>query len=129
VTRHGQPDLQPRFFRGQRWLNIALRSLHILGVVGMGAGFLTRQPPDDNFRLYLVMTLATGLGMTLVDAWSNRQWLAQLSGQTVLLKLLLLGLIPLWPDAREVLFVTVILISAVVSHAPARIRHKHIFPL
>jgi hypothetical protein len=95
----------------------------------MGAGFLTHQPPDDNFRLYLVMTLATGLGMTLVDAWSNRQWLAQLSGQTVLLKLLLLGLIPLWPDAREVLFVTVILISAVVSHAPARIRHKHIFPL
>ena len=128
MTRSGQPGVQPRFFPGQRWLNIGLRSLHILGVVGMGAGFLTHQSPDDSFRLYLILTLATGLGMTLIDAWSNRQWLAQLSGQTVLLKLLLLGLIPLWPTAREALFILVILISAVVSHAPARIRHKRMFP-
>jgi len=94
----------------------------------MGAGFLTPQPIDDGFRLYLVLTLTTGVGMTLIDAWSNRQWLAQLSGQTVLLKLLLLSLIPLWPAAGEALFILVILISAVVSHAPARMRHKRIFP-
>ena len=127
MTVSAQPNLQPRFFRGQRWLNIALRSLHIIGVVGMGTGFLTRHPPDDSFRLYLVLTLSTGLGMTLLDAWSNRQWLTQLSGQTVVLKVLLLGLIPLWPTAGEALFILVILISAVVSHAPARIRHKRIF--
>jgi hypothetical protein len=61
--------------------------------------------------------------MSLIDAWSDRRWLLQLSGQAVLLKLLLLGLIPLWPPAGPALFAAVVLLSAVVSHAPAGVRH------
>ena len=114
---------EPRFFPGQRWLNIILRSLHLLGVAGMGAAFLGAPAPHRGWNVYLFLTLATGICMTLLDAWSDRRWLAQLSGQTVLLKLLLLGLIPLCPAAREERFNAVILISAVVSHAPARVRH------
>lgn len=114
---------EPRFFPGQRWINIGLRGLHLLGVAGMGAGFLVPGVADGIGLPYLVLTLATGVAMTLIDAWSDRFWLVQLSGQAVLLKLLVLGLIPLWPAAGPALFVAVILLSAVVSHAPAWLRH------
>ena len=114
---------QSRFFPGQRWLNIVLRSLHLLGVAGMGAGFLVPGAGDAAWHGYLVLTLTTGVGVTLIDAWSDRGWLLQLSGQTILLKLMLLALIPLWPSGGPILFAAVILISAMVSHAPARLRH------
>jgi hypothetical protein len=116
-------DPPPRFFRGQRWLNIGLRGLHLLGVAGMGAGYLVPAVAQDAWLPYLVLTLATGVGMAMLDAWSDRHWLAQLSGQTVLFKLLLLALNPFWPAAGPALFTAVILISAMVSHAPARVRH------
>jgi hypothetical protein len=116
-------DPPPRFFRGQRWINIVLRGLHLLGVAGMGAGYLVPGSEPDAWLPYLVLTLATGAGMAMLDAWSDRHWLAQLSGQTVLFKLLLLALIPFWPAAGPALFTAVILISATVSHAPARVRH------
>ncbi len=116
-------DPPPRFFRGQRWLNIALRGLHLLGVAGMGAGYLVPGVERDAWFPYLVLTLATGVGMALLDAWSDRHWLTRLSGQTVLFKLLLLAPIAFWPAAGPALFAAVILISAMVSHAPARVRH------
>ncbi len=116
-------DPPPRLFRGQRWLNIVLRGLHLLGVAGMGAGYLVPGVERDAWLPYLVLTLATGIGMALLDAWSDRHWLAQISGQTVLFKLLLLALIPFWPAAGPALFAAVILISAMVSHAPAWVRH------
>jgi hypothetical protein len=121
MKRPADPAL--RFFPGQRWLNIALRSLHLLGVAGMGVGFLAPEVPDHAWRHYLMLTLVTGVGMSLIDAWSDRRWLVQLSGQAVLVKLLLLALIPLWPAAGPPIFAAVILLSAVVSHAPARLRH------
>jgi hypothetical protein len=113
----------PRFFPGQRWLNIGLRALHLLGVAGTGAALLVPVAADGPWRHYLMLTLATGVAMSLIDAWSDRRWLLQLSGQAVLLKLLLLGLIPLWPAAGPVLLAVVIILSAVVSHAPAGVRH------
>lgn len=119
--RPRSPNL--RYFPGQRWLNIGLRSLHLLGVAGMGAGFLAAGAAGNVWHHYLWLTLATGLAMTLIEAWSDRRWLAQLCGQAVLVKLLLLGLIPLWPAAGPGLFTAVILLSAVISHAPAKLRH------
>lgn len=112
-----------RFFPGQRWINIGLRSLHLLGVAGMGAGFLVSGVPENAWYRYLILTLVTGIGMTLIDAWSDRRWLVKLSGQVVLFKLLLLGLIPLFPATGPALFGAVILISALISHAPAWVRH------
>lgn len=113
----------PRFFPGQRWVNVALRGLHLLGVAGMGAAFLLPGRIDSAWHPYLLVTLSTGIAMSALDAWSDRMWLDQLSGQTMVAKLALLGIIPLWPAAGPVIFAAVILLSALISHAPARIRH------
>lgn len=115
-----------RFFPGQRWMNIGLRTLHLLGLAGLGAGFLY-PGTDEVWRSYLSLTLWSGLGMCLIFAWSNGIWLVQLRGHAILLKILLLALIPLWPDAGATLFITVIVISGLISHAPASVRYYSVF--
>ncbi|HHH39828.1 MAG TPA: hypothetical protein ENK50_09670 [Sedimenticola sp.] len=119
------PD-HSRFFPGQRWVNIGLRTLHLLGVAGLGAGFLYAAA-DDAWRPYLWLTLASGAGLSLISIWNQGVWLLQLRGQAILLKLLLLGLIPLWPAWKLPLFVAVILISGVISHAPGKVRYYSLY--
>ena len=111
-----------RHFPGQRWTNIGLRTLHLLGVAGLGAGYLYTGA-DESWRNYLTLTLVSGLGLVLLALWSNGIWLIQLRGQAILLKTGLLGLVPLWPQGRTELFVGVLIISGLIAHAPARVRY------
>jgi len=113
-----------RFFPGQRWVTITLRTLHLIGVAGLGGGFLYLALGEE-WRGYLSLTLASGLALSAVEAWSHgvAAWLVQLCGLAVVLKVLLLGCMFWFPDVRLPLFVLVIIISSVISHAPARVRH------
>ena len=113
-----------RFFPGQRWVNILLRTLHLIGVAGLGGGFLYLALGEE-WRGYLSLTLGSGLALSVIEAWSNgvRNWLLQLCGLAVLAKILLLGAMYWFPAARLPLFLLVIVISSVISHAPARVRH------
>ncbi len=65
--------------------------------------------------------------MVLLSLWSNGIWLVQLRGQAILLKLLLLLLIPLIPDLGAELFIVVIVISGLISHAPAKTRYYSLY--
>ena len=111
-----------RFFLGQRWANICLRTLHLIGVAGLGGGFLYPAAGED-WRIYLDLVVWSGVGLVAIAIWNNGIWLLQLCGQAVILKLLLLALIPFYPDLRLPLLLAVIVISGVVSHAPAGVRH------
>ncbi|HID45847.1 MAG TPA: hypothetical protein EYP34_08845 [Chromatiaceae bacterium] len=115
-----------RFFPGQRWVNISLRTLHLIGLSGSGYGFLANGN-DFNSRAFLLLTVYSGVAMMLISIWSNGIWLLQLRGQTILLKLLLLGLIPLQPDFHAELFITVIILSGLISHAPGNTRYYSVF--
>lgn len=117
---------ESRFFPGQRWVNICLRTLHLIGLAGLGGGFLY-PPTGDAWVDYLYLTLASGLGLTAISIYSNGIFLVQLRGQAILLKVLLLALIPVWPDARLLIFLVVIVISGLISHAPAEVRYFSIF--
>ena len=53
--------VESRFFPGQRWANISLRTLHLIGVAGLGGGFL--YPAEgEGWRLFLDLTIASGVG-------------------------------------------------------------------
>ena len=117
---------ESRFFPGQRWTNIGLRTLHLIGIAGLGAGFLYAAA-DDSWRLYLYLASLSGLGLTLISIWSNGIWLLQLRGQAILFKLLLLAMIPLWPQWRLPLFLAVLVISGLISHAPASVRYYSLY--
>lgn len=115
-----------RFFRGQRWVNIALRTLHLIGIAGLGGGFFY-SAEGNLWQTFLHITLWSGVGLTAIAVWNNATWLVQLRGQAILLKLLLLGMIPLFPPLRLPLFLAILIISGVISHAPANVRYYSLF--
>ena len=113
---------QPRLLPAHRWFKIGLRSVHLVGVAGLGAGYLYTGD-DATWRVYLYITLFSGVLLTALEIWSNPAWLAQVRGQAIMLKLLLLGLTVDFPDWRATLLIMVVLISGITAHAPAALRH------
>lgn len=111
----------PRSFRGQRWLNIGLRGLHLVGVAGVAGGFLYGLP-RETWILYWHLAGVTGVLMSLIYLWIDLDWITQLKGQVIVFKVVLLWLGLLYPPAQGPIFVVVILLSAFFAHAPATVR-------
>ncbi len=114
-----------RFFPGQRWVNISLRTLHLIGLSGTGYGFFV-QGHELDWEAFLLLTIFSGAAMTLIAIWSNGIWLLQLRGQAIVLKLALLGLALVLPAWRAALFISVLVISGLISHAPGNVRYYSI---
>jgi len=114
------PDT-PRYLRGERWMNIGLRALHLVGVAGIGGGFLFGLDPVA-WEAYWYLSVGTGVALTLLYLWSTCTWLFELKGLAVVLKIVLLGIALAWPATRAELFIAIVILSAVVAHAPARVR-------
>ncbi len=117
---------ESRLFPGQRWANIGLRTLHLLGMAGLGGGYFYAAA-GGAWQGFLYLTLGSGLALMLLSVWSNGVWLVQLRGQAILLKVLLLALMPVWPEQRTALLVLVILISGLIAHAPGDVRYYSLF--
>ena len=111
-------------FAGRRWLSIALRSLHLVGVVLTAIAIFGGS--QHQFAASLT-TFVTGVGLFGIELWRNRQHWRELAGAFVLLKLLLvLGMI-LMPSHAASLFWFLLISSSVISHAPKSFRHKRLF--
>lgn len=110
-----------RFLPAQRWINIALRGLHLIGIAGLAGGFLF-DLPESRWVAYWYLTLATGTLLTALYLWTDTGWLLKLKGQAILAKLALLALAYAYPAWRAEFFVLVILLSAFFAHAPDRVR-------
>ncbi|PWG64292.1 hypothetical protein [Sediminicurvatus halobius] len=113
---------ESRSFAGKRWVNIALRSLHLVGTAGAGAGMLFGVSPAQ-WQAYLWLTVITGVLMVALQLWSNGVWLLQLRGLAIGVKLLLLVAALRWPQSGPAMLIAVVLLSGVISHAPGDIRY------
>jgi hypothetical protein len=111
----------PRLFPGQRWLNITLRGLHLVGIAGVAGGFLF-DLPEAQWTLYGMLAIATGASLAALYIWTDAGWLVMLKGQAVMAKLALLALALASPAWRAEIFMLVILLSAFFAHAPDRVR-------
>ena len=118
---------QARYFPGQRGINILLRTAHLVGVAGIGGGFLFGLD-EALWQPWWWLTLVTGVLLSLLYLYSDGRWLLQLKGQVILLKLALLALAFLVPGWRAELFVLVILLSGLIAHAPGAVRGYHYRP-
>mgnify|MGYP000156022177 CR=1 FL=1 len=123
---------QARDFSGLRWLNITLRSLHLIGMAGMAGGYLY-QTSLVALLPFWGITLYSGLAMVGLAIWANGRWLLQLRGWVVLFKLLLLWSLP-WldgviADGAAWGFIVIILLSSVIAHAPAKLRYRFVVQL
>jgi len=112
---------EARNFRGKRWLDIGLRSFHLVGIAGIGGGFLF-DVPMMQYQPFWLLTLATGVFMSLLAVWSSATWLLQVKGLAIVCKLILLAIAFALPVWRGELFVLIILLSGVVAHAPGNWR-------
>lgn len=111
---------------GKRYISLTLRGLHLVGVAGV-AGLFLFQLPFEQWRIYGLLALVSGVLMMAMEIWGDGVWLFQLRGQAVLLKLLLLVLALIWPASAAINFILIVLLSAFFSHAPGKIRYYSIW--
>ncbi|MCP4697295.1 MAG: hypothetical protein GY862_10650 [Gammaproteobacteria bacterium] len=117
---------ESRAFPGIRWVKISFRTLHLLGIAGLGGAFLY-SAPREFWMPYLMLTAASGFALMLLDIWSNGIWLIQLRGIAIVIKLLLFFSLPLFGGFEHYVFIAILIISGVISHAPGDIRYFSIF--
>jgi len=106
----------------KRWTKISLRTLHILAVAGVGGGILFGLD-QDLWINYWWLALASGALMMMIDIISNPVWLVQVRGLVIFLKLILLALLGQDPSVDRLLLIVIIIISAIISHAPGKLRY------
>ncbi len=110
----------------KRWTKISLRTLHLLAVTGVGGGVLFGLE-KSLWLNYWWLALASGGLMMLMDMISNPVWIVQVRGLAIFLKLILLVFLGYYPAWDSVLLIVIIIISAVISHAPGKLRYYSIY--
>jgi hypothetical protein len=65
--------------------------------------------------------------MLVLELWSSAIYLLQVRGQATLLKVALVAALPLAPGLEATVVVLAIVISGIVSHAPASVRYYSVF--
>lgn len=115
--------IDKRDFPGRRWLSITLRTLHLMGIAGLAGAYLFHLP-ESQWMPYLWLAVLSGVLMAAMAIYVDGIWLLQLRGQAIFLKLLLLSTVFwLFDEPQSGIYLLVILISGVVSHAPGKVRY------
>ena len=107
----------------RRWLAIALRTVHLAGVVDTAIGLFGQGTPH---HVGPAMLLFSGVTLFALDCWQERDLWRELAGVFVVLKLLLVVAMMLAPQYAGVIFWGLVLASSVVSHAPRSFRHRRV---
>jgi cytochrome c peroxidase len=105
-----------------RLLNVACRTLHLVGV-SLLAGGAAWDVSWERLQPALWITLTSGLGLLLLEVAADQAWLCQGRGLAAALKLVPLTLIPFWPDHRASLLLAAVVVASLGSHMPRRFRH------
>ena len=118
-----KPAAAFRDFPGRRWLVVVLRVAHLIGMVGAGAALLHGLPLAAQLP-YVLLLLASGVAMMAIDLWTSPAYLTEMAGGAMLVKLVLLAWFALAPPQQLMLFWSILVLSAVIAHAPAWMRHR-----
>lgn len=110
----------------KRWTKISLRTLHLLSVAGVGGGILFGLDRELWLNYWWLALLSGGLLM-MIDIVSNPVWVVQVRGLVIFLKLILLAFLGTDPATDSLLLVVIIVISAVISHAPGKLRYYSVY--
>ncbi len=103
-----------------------MRTIHLLAVFGVGGGILFGL--DKELWIdYWWLALTSGVLMMLMDLLANPLWIIQVRGFVVILKLVLLAMLGWQPDWDSFLLFVIIIISAVISHAPGKLRYYSLY--
>ena len=121
-----QSPREYRDFPGRRWLLVGLRVVHLIGMVGAGAALIYGFPLATQLP-YVLALLISGVAMMAIDLWTTPGYLAEMAGTAMLVKIALLVWFFVAPPQQLSLFWGVLVLSAVIAHAPAWMRHRRLF--
>ncbi len=117
---------QSRSFPGQRWAKIALRTIHLLGIAGIGGG-LIYPSPEPFWKPFMVVIILSGIAFVSLEIWSNGVWIIQVRGMAVFTKLIILFFLFTSMGSEMLLTFAIIIISGIISHAPGDFRYFSVF--
>lgn len=116
-----------RDFRGRRLLINFFRTGHVAGLAGVSAWLLGGPQIAVNGVAFGFLLVLSGLGILVIDRWSNPAHFRQVNGLAMLLKLVLVAVMVSWEAARIPLFWVILVYSVAISHASGRVRHRRLF--
>ena len=111
-----------RSFYGKRWFDISLRTIHLIGLLGVSGGVLFNAE-QSLWYPYFLTTILSGVAMVLLSLWSNANWILQNRGLIIIAKVVILLLLPVLPGYEQYLLMIIVIMSGFSSHAPARFRY------
>ena len=79
-------------------------------------------------QAYALVLVCSGMGIVLLDYWTNPDYLRQISGLGILCKVLLLATTIMLAGLVEPVFWAVLVGSVLLSHAPRWLRHRLVLP-
>ncbi len=103
-----------------------MRTLHLLAIVGVGGGVIFGLE-KDLWLSYWWLAITSGALLILMDVIPNPVWLVQVRGITIMLKLVLLALLGVYPGWDAHILMLTIILSAVISHAPGKLRYYSLY--
>jgi hypothetical protein len=104
----------------ERWAAVLVRTLHLAGVVWLGAYVVLARPAAHGPSMLM---LGSGLVMLVMDLRAGRIALGEVAGAFALVKLGLVGWAALDPAQAHGIFWALLIGSSIVSHAPKGFRH------
>ncbi|WP_445778164.1 hypothetical protein [Shewanella sp.] len=122
--KQNSPVPEGRFWV-ERITKTTLRAIHIVGVVGSGGGIMFGLDLSLWFN-YWVAAICSGVLLMSWEIIRDWRWLIQLKGVLTLLKVVLLGFFIQISQCKSELVIFIILLSVIVSHGPAGLRHYSI---
>jgi len=122
----GNAAVNFRDFPGRRWLIVGLRVVHLIGMVGAGAALIHGLPLAAQLPWVLALMIS-GVAMLAIDLWTTPGYLSEMAGGAMLVKIALLFWFVIAPPQQMMLFWAILVLSAVIAHAPAWMRHRRLF--
>jgi hypothetical protein len=115
------PAVRRRLPYARAW-NVGSRTVH-LAATGTLLGGHVFGVQADALLPWLWVAIASGAVMLAVELYTSFDWLTQVGGLVVVLKVILLCAIPFAWTARVPLLFAVVAIAGVGSHMPGKYRH------
>jgi hypothetical protein len=115
------PEPRRRLPHARAW-NVGARTVH-LGATGVLLGGHFFGIEAETLLPWLAAAIASGAVMLAVEIYSSFDWLAELGGLAVVLKVALLCVIPFAWSARVPILFAVVLVAGIGSHMPGKYRH------
>jgi hypothetical protein len=115
------PEPRRRLPHARAW-NVGARTIH-LAATGLLLGGHFFGVEADTLLPWLYVAIASGSLMFAVELYSSFDWLTEVGGLAVVLKLALLCLVPFVWSARVPLLFAVVAVAGIGSHMPGKYRH------